>query len=275
MKRTAVIALIWAIAASLACSDPKPESSRNRPDTAPTPVLIELFTSEGCSSCPPADKLLTELTAKQLIAGVEIVALGEHVDYWNDLGWPDRFSSSAFTRRQSDYQAHVFTDNVVYTPQLVIDGAFEAIGSNARAVRRAIEQASQVPKAQMIVAADRVGSTKMRLDIAIDIDDAVVRGGPADVFVAAVEDGLVTDVPRGENRGRTLTHSAVVRLLEPVRDIGAKESQLSITANIPIGREWKVENLRILAFIQEQQGRRVLGAASTTVTDGSRAQSAD
>src|SRR5438128_5240170 len=124
------------------------------PGSAPrSMVVVELFTSEGCSSCPPADDVLSQLAHRQPVPGVEVLALGEHVDYWDRLGWRDPFSSPAFSSRQSTYDARLFHASQVYTLQLVIDGRLERVGSNARAVQRAIEQAAMGPKAAVSLAA--------------------------------------------------------------------------------------------------------------------------
>src|SRR5258708_30000026 len=126
-------------------------------------VVVELFSSEGCSSCPPADDVLTQLAHRQPVPGVEVLALGEHVDYWDRLGWRDPFSSPAFSARQSNYDVRVFHADQVYTPQLVIDGRLERVGSDARAVQRAIEQAATSPKAAVTVAAHRHGEHDLRV----------------------------------------------------------------------------------------------------------------
>src|SRR3984893_15090212 len=105
----------------------------------PTPGIVQLFTSEGCSDCPPADTLLEKLIATQPVAGAEIIGLGQHVDYWDRLGWKDRFSSAALTNRQQVYQTRFGTESI-YTPQMVVDGRAEFVGSDAAAARRAIER---------------------------------------------------------------------------------------------------------------------------------------
>src|SRR5262245_30640045 len=110
----------------------------------PVPVLVELFTAEGCSTCPPADKLLEAMIASQPTPGAIIVGLGEHVDYWDRLGWKDRFSSAAFTKRQQLY-ADRFKEENVFTPQMVVDGQTAFVGSDVAAARRAIERATATP----------------------------------------------------------------------------------------------------------------------------------
>ena len=111
--------------------------------SGPTPVILELFTSEGCSDCPPADTLLETLIATQPVPGVEIIGLGQHVDYWDRLGWKDRFSSAALTNRQQLYQTRFNTESI-YTPQMVVDGRAEFVGSDAGAARRALEKYARV-----------------------------------------------------------------------------------------------------------------------------------
>jgi hypothetical protein len=234
----------------------------------PVPVLVELYTSEGCSSCPPADAVLTDLSTEQPVPGVRVIALGEHVDYWNALGWVDRFSSAAFTQRQSDYQARAFPDSPVYTPQLVVDGRLQCVGSDAAAVQETLRQAARSPKAALDVAVRNVGA--QRADIAIDIDvpATVSRDGPADIVVAVVEDGLVTRVERGENRGRTLEHSAVVRRLRAVGELTAQQANASVTATVPLADDWSAQPLRVVAFVQERRSRRVLGATESRLEPG-------
>ena len=228
---------------------------------APVTVVAELFTSEGCSSCPPADDVLTRLVNGQPVPGVTIVGLGEHVDYWDRLGWRDPFSSPNFTSRQSQYGARVFRTGNIYTPQIVIDGRLEAVGSDFAAIRKAVLEAAQSPKASLSVAARRDGDN-LSVDVHVDESPGVSGREPADVMLAVTEDHLVTNVRRGENGGRTLTHSAVVRSLITVGELAPQDHAFAKTASTPLAHDWNAENLRIVAFVQERQSRRIVGAGS-------------
>ncbi len=227
-------------------------------------VVAELFTSEGCSSCPAADDVLSRLVASQPVAGVEIIALGEHVDYWDRLGWRDPFSSASFTSRQSQYDAKVFHGNSIYTPQIVVDGQSEHVGSDAGAVRRAIEKAAQQPKAAVDVVA-RVEGDRVHVDVRVDASPEVPLRDTADVIIAITEDQLVTNVRRGENAGRVLKHSAVVRSLSTVGTLSPRQRTFSVTAPLALSRDWKPEHLRVVVLVQETQSRRMVGAGSFTL----------
>jgi hypothetical protein len=258
-----VLAAVLGVVGTTASSGPAEELPSPALDTAtssPGPVVVELFTSEGCSSCPPADAILSKLEREQSVPGVTIIALGEHVDYWNYLGWPDRFSSGAFSARQERYQRRVFPRGVVYTPQIVVDGVAEAVGSDAGAVRRAIAKAAQRPKLAMHLRAARSSDD---LRVAVDIDGVTER--PAALVLIAVEDGLTTDVRRGENRGRTLSHDAVVRSIETVAEIGAHEPARAIEHSVPIGADWDPSRVRVVALLQDTASLAILGAAEVPV----------
>ena len=174
-------------------------------------VLVELFTSEGCSICPPADALLARLVREQPIPGVEVVALSEHVDYWDSLGWKDRFSSSTFTDRQAGY-APLLSRGNVYTPQVVVDGRADVVGTDERGLRSASQRAAAEPHGT--ITARREGS-------ALRIEAALPAHRGAEVLLAAVEESAVSRVERGENAGRTLTHASVARSLARVGETSA------------------------------------------------------
>src|SRR6266404_4007897 len=198
------------------------ESETAKPaDANATPVVVELFTSEGCSSCPPADEVLSKLDKMQPIQGVEVIALGEHVDYWNKLGWIDPYSSADFSRRQSRY-SDAFNQDGVYTPQMIVDGRDEFAGGNMQ---------------------------------------RLTAGDTAEVLLAITENNLRSEVARGENAGRYLRHSAVVRELNVLGEFGANQNSFDAEPTVNLDNGWQRDNLRAVAFVQERGTRRVLGAA--------------
>ena len=221
-------------------------------------VVVELFTSEGCSSCPPADDLLGHLRQDLSARNVQVIPLGFHVDYWNSLGWKDRFSSAEYSQRQEQYTQSLRVDGP-YTPEMVVDGAVEFVGNDSGQAQRTIREAASQPEAatvkitsaaadQLAVQVKATSSTK---------DDQVV--------LAITEDNLTTQVGAGENGGRTLHHAAVVREL---RQLG-KLHEGSFAANVPLKlqKDWKRNDLRAVVFVQQggtgkSAPGKILGAAS-------------
>jgi len=222
----------------------------------PHPVLVELFTSEGCSSCPPADQLLARLGENQRIEGTAVITLSEHVDYWNQLGWKDPFSSSLFTSRQQNYARSLPAE--VYTPQMVVDGRTAFVGSDSRKAFEAIREAARAPKAAVALGC---GFNPQSLQVRIDN----TPGSDADVVLAIAEDGLQSSVSGGENRGRLLPHSSVARRMTV---IGRTKKQPSFTAEPALALDpgWKRERLWAVVFLEDRANRRILGAARTAVS---------
>jgi len=163
MRRTSSLLLAPGIIVGIVLLVPA-FASRESHAAPPTPILVELFTSEGCSDCPPADALLEKLIAGQPASGVAIIGLGQHVDYWDRLGWKDRFSSAALTERQQLYQARFRTESI-YTPQMVVDGRVELVGSDTNAARRAIERASTWPHGVVRIDMDSDGARPFVPDV--------------------------------------------------------------------------------------------------------------
>src|SRR5215813_15058916 len=175
-------------------------------------VLVELFTSEGCSSCPPADKLLIDLDQGGAKNGVTLITLSEHVDYWNRFGWKDPFSSVLYSQRQEEYsRALKFED--VYTPQMIVDGRNAFVGSQRQTALQAIEKAADAPKADVQLAVEAAPGGSASVSIKIGSIPEISRGDKAEVFLAVAESGLHSKVARGENAGREITHTAVARKL--------------------------------------------------------------
>jgi hypothetical protein len=259
----------WMCAAGLLVAGLVVLGDSSRLTAAPGPasqatVVVELFTSEGCSSCPPADDVLSQLALRQPVSNVHVLALSEHVDYWDRLGWRDPFSSPEFSARQSNYDARVFHANQVYTPQVVIDGHLESVGSNARAVQRGIEQAAASPKAAVNVAAVRIGDHDLRVELGISVPAGFSHSGTFDAVVAIAEDKLTSEVRRGENGGRTLRHTGVVRSLTTIGTWSPQESTWSVNALVPWDRAWKPADVRVVAFLQDRETRHIVGAGSTS-----------
>ena len=241
---------------------------RHTEAVAPVPIIVELFTSEGCSSCPPADVLLEKLiagdAAKALQAtGAEIIGLGEHVDYWDRLGWKDRFSSAALTDRQRAYQTHFNTDSI-YTPQMVVDGRAEFVGSDAGAARRAVERSLALPHGVVTITLDEGASRAVALQVQVSDLPRASRGDHAEIVVAVTEARLKSAVQRGENHGKPLTHAAVVRYMATIGQAVA-DGPASVRAEIPLAADWQRANVKIVAFVQEQRSRAILASAAATL----------
>ncbi len=222
-----------------------------------TPVLVELFTSEGCSSCPPADALLSSIAREQPVPGAEIVPLELHVTYWDNLGWKDPASLQAATARQQAY-ARTFNLGDIYTPQTVIDGRAQEIGSDEAAIKKAVAKAAAQPHVRLALAPSVDG---VKLDASVTFGRATSSRGACDLLVAVVEDGVTSAVRSGENGGRTLHHDAVVRAIA-VTPIGGEVN----SAHVPLTLDpkWPREHLRVVAALQERSGH-ILGATIATL----------
>jgi hypothetical protein len=207
------------------------------------------------------------MAADSPVPGVEVLAIEEHVDYWDHLGWRDPFSSAAFTRRQNDYEARVTHLGEIYTPQLVVDGAFVSVGSDSAAVRDAIAKAASSPGLNVRVEASASGR-QAHVDVVADVPVAIGSRKNADIVVAIVEDGLTTNVARGENHGRTLPHFGVVRSLATVGSLASSASSAAAAADVPLAGAWEPSRLRVVAFVQEKDTRRILGAGGAAITAG-------
>ena len=239
-------ALLIAVAVSLSGGQPAPASG-------PVPVVVELFTSEGCSSCPPADSLLSQLAAQPSVPGVQIIPLGMHVTYWDQLGWKDPASLQDATDRQQAYGARWGGDRV-YTPQAVIDGREELVGSDEAGLRRAIASAARQPHLSMQLTAtlqqDGIHATVNVGPIPLG-DTPSDRMEPTRNVLIVTEDGLTSIVKRGENRGLTLHHDAVVR-----RIVVGKQG---------LGRvpdHWRRDRLHVTALLQGEKTGRIYAAAA-------------
>jgi hypothetical protein len=232
------------------------------------PVVVELFTSEGCSSCPPADLLLQKLVQQQPIADAEIIALEEHVDYWNHDGWVDPYSSSQWTERQQSYAA-VFKDDP-YTPEAVVNGRSQFVGNNRGEAEAEIKKAAGGLKTEVRITAlssNEKGSEKFHVSVEKLAGNAA--GDVAEIWLAVTEDGLHSAVSRGENAGHVLQHVATLRSLRKIGIADAHNASVAFSGDtlVKFSPNWNPENLRVAVFVQETKSREILGAASTRIKD--------
>jgi hypothetical protein len=232
------------VGVAVAMGAPRPAAA------ARTPVLLELFTSEGCSSCPPADKLLDELDRTEPFPKAEVIVLSEHVDYWDQLGWKDHYSSAIFSTRQRQYAAQ-FAEQDVYTPELVVDGTWAAVGSDLGQIRRAVDKASMRPKLPIRLEASRNGNSGA---LRIDISSAAATP-PGDVYIVLAKNHVTSYVEHGENAHQTLSHTAVayrIIKLGEVRSGDRFEKQLAIDLPAAQGQT------RVIAYLQESATGRIV-----------------
>lgn len=243
---------IFFTACPLESADTEPGVTSNPLAGDRRPVLVELFTSEGCSSCPPADRNLAFLEKQQPVSNADIVTLAFHVDYWDRLGWKDRFSSPLFSRRQEDYSNALKLDSN-YTPQMIVDGRREFVGSDSGRATKEILKATEEPKAVVSVV---VKDDQIRVAIT-----GVPAHEEATVYAAIAEDDVSTRVERGENSGKTLEHVSVVRELKTVGLLAADREAFEESVDVQKPSGGKAENLKVVVFVQENVTRKVLGVA--------------
>jgi len=220
-------------------------------------VLVELFTSQGCSSCPPADRLLSAIAGED---GSRVVPLAFHVDFWNSQGWTDPFSSREWTLRQVAYEKRLGLDQV-YTPQAVVDGATQMVGSDAAQLRAAIQTAAAQPGAKLAISTKPSGS---KVEVGVDVDlPETVRSQKLDVWVVVFETGLSTPVGRGENGGKTLQNDYVVRVLDRAgRTSKDGPAQSHYATSLRLAKEWNASRLGVAAFLQDPGSLAVRGSAA-------------
>lgn len=215
------------------------------------PVLVELFTSEGCGNCPPADKQLAFLETQQPVPGADVITLGYHVDYFNDRGWKDKYSSADYTKRQNLYSMRLGAESM-YTPQMVVDGKVQFVGSDAKKANDAIANAAEPRKP---VVSTKVTGRQAEVTITGFGEHKV-----ATAVLAAAEDGLVSDVKAGNNKGLRLPHVSVVRNLKPFGKVPEKATEFRGAVELPADPEWNAENVRFVIYVQEDQSGRIIAA---------------
>jgi hypothetical protein len=259
MRNALALCACALFASALHCSrDANAETSREatprettpRAAGAHVPVVIELFTSEGCSSCPPADDALASFSSAARADGVEVVPLAFHVDYWNYLGWSDPFSSAMNSDRQRLYSS--FLSGRVYTPQAVVDGRVDLVGSDRAALERAIVDSAKTAKADVTLNARADGRA-----VTIDATSNALAPG-AETLFAITQARANVDVPRGENGGRKLAHTSIVRAFETARPDAEHHARATLTLPESMPRD----GARVIAVVYDASTKRVLGAST-------------
>ena len=217
--------------------------------SAASVVVLELFTSEGCSSCPPADKLLPEL----IKSDSNIMALSFHVDYWNRLGWEDPFSSAAFSERQRDYARQLHLESV-YTPQLVINGEYEMVGSSRGKAESTIKRALK-DKAVVQLTVENVKTSNNKLSFVVHTKGDFKK---TDMLAALVQKQVATNVRAGENSGAKLSHTNVVRVFSKQTAADKNEFELELPENI------SKTNWQLIIYSQQKKDLKITGAVLYT-----------
>jgi hypothetical protein len=258
MLRTASPILLAAISIAVTPAVSQPPSGQSHTNGR-TPVLVELFTSEGCSNCPPADALLARLGREQPVPNADLLILEEHVDYWESLGWHDRFAARQFTDRQAVYARQLRLDSP-YTPQLIVDGTYQLVGNDATHALGAIAQAARAPKLVMSISPVTFDGTHLTGEVSLLPSSVPLP--KADLYAAVVESMASTQVLSGENGGRTLQHVSVVRAMQRIGSPAeAISGPLKFSLSAPKGEP--TSNLRVVVFLQRVGQGAVLGAISS------------
>jgi len=223
------------------------------------PILVELFTSEGCSSCPPADALLEKMDGSQPFPGAQLIVLSEHVDYWDHDGWKDPASSPAMTERQAAY-VHALGLQAPYTPQMIVDGTSVVSVSDPQQIIKTFQSDAAAQKdpvriGEVSVDAGSAGVLQARIDA-----DGSSDKRNADVYVAVALNRVESQVLHGENGGRHLTHVAVVQQLTKIGKLQRGKS-FDETVRLKLKPGTDPKNVRVVVFVQEPGPGRLLGAA--------------
>ena len=224
------------------------------------PVVVELFTSEGCSSCPPADADFARQIANPP-DGVEIIPLAWHIDYWDNLGWRDPFDSQIATGRQYQYVQSLGLSSA-YTPQLVIDGRAELVGGDNKATIVAINDAKSNSKQDLSLRLSHADDPNaMKLELTVPQVAGLAADDSAELLIAVTEDDLKSQPNHGENAHRKLQHTAVVRSSQFIQDVKPGTT----TATLALATTWNCDNLHIIAILQSKKTRKILAATMITI----------
>jgi hypothetical protein len=269
MKIIPAVALGLPLAVCVFCSafDSHAKAQSPAAESLRKPVIVELFTSEGCSTCPPADALLQKLEEQQPIVGANVVPLEEHVTYWNQQGWSDPYSSLEWTQRQAVYK-EVFKTKEVYTPQMVVNGQEQFVGNNGQQAVIEIEKAAQRVATDVAITSEKPDKGSQQFSVSVGKLAGNSAGDTAEVWLAVTEDGLQSTVSRGENSGHVLHHIATLRSLRKIGVADPNKAPASFAGDprVKFDSHWTPDKLHVVVFVQEKKSRHILGAASMKIS---------
>jgi hypothetical protein len=257
---TAVGALAIAGTARSVAPSPKELRQGGARTSSKRPVLVELFTSEGCSSCPPADDLLRQIDGKTTNEGALIIGVSEHVTYWDHGGWKDPYDSDTFTNRQNDYGQRFHLDSV-YTPQMVVNGEAQVVGSDGKGLLQAVLKAEAEDGPVVRIVSAKLDDNAM--DAVISVAGEIPKHG-AEVYAVIAEDETTAHVLRGENEGKTLSHASVARILTKTAKIheAGETTMHAVLSGDLVAVSGKRRHL--VVWVQEPNAGHVLGVDSKT-----------
>ena len=252
LKAIFISAVVFAAACAWQASDVGDDRPSQPVSVTKQPVLVELFTSEGCSSCPPADRNAAFLENSQPVPNADIITLAFHVNYWDGPQWKDQFSSPQYSERQTSY-SQAFNLGEIYTPQMVVDGHAEFVGSDSGKATKAIADAANFTKGKIAISPDQ---DKFKIDVS-----QLAKHDDATVYLAVAEDKIRSDVRGGENAGGSFVHMSVVRELDPLGKIGGDTDNGTFQTTLSENKVWHPENVKYIAFVQENSSRKILAVA--------------
>ncbi|MGA3372497.1 MAG: DUF1223 domain-containing protein [Terracidiphilus sp.] len=262
--RSARLALVICIASGgltvFALGQSSQDSSAAAPPVPGQPVLVELFTSEGCSDCPPADALLERLDSAQFVPGAQAIVLSEHVTYWNHLGWRDPFSFDAMTERQEQYVVR-FGLSSSYTPQMVVDGAEQFVGNDPAKLGAAVARAAARPKPKIAIEGAHWDGGALLFSVRGE------AGSGATLVAVLAQNETRSVVARGENAGRTLHHVAVVRAMKDFGSKAADGRSLRLSGAVSSGSGKAAGPIRLVVFLADRKTGYVLGVAEQILSE--------
>jgi hypothetical protein len=262
MKTALLLLAAFALCSLAFAFAPALSASASDDTKQPAPVVVELFTSEGCSSCPPADALLMKFENAQPVQGAKVIAIEEHVDYWNHDGWTDPYSSADWTQRQVDYVLK-FKDKEPYTPQMIVDGQTQMTGAQEPQARDAIQQAATQPQTDVTLAAGDSSGNAQDFQVRVGKLVGNTDKDSAEIWLAITESGLGSSVKAGENAGRDLRHAPVLRSLHKIGTAkGTGDTTFDSSTKVKFNSNWKRQNLQVVVFVQDKKSMRILGAAA-------------